>query len=81
MVSILVSTPRNALFCARSSSGSSTIDEASALGTLRRSALDSRWVFAYLTHYFWRMGDHARAIESDQREAHAIAEELGDFEL
>jgi tetratricopeptide (TPR) repeat protein len=49
---------------------------AEALGDRRRLG----WVAAYMTHYFWRMGDHARAIESGQR-ALAIAEELGDFAL
>jgi len=49
---------------------------AQALGDQRRLG----WVAAYLTHYFWRVGDHARAIESGLR-ALAIADALGDFAL
>jgi class 3 adenylate cyclase/tetratricopeptide (TPR) repeat protein len=49
---------------------------AQTLGDQRRLG----WVAAYLTHYFWRVGDHARAIESGLR-ALAIADDLGDFAL
>ena len=49
---------------------------AQALGDQRRLG----WVAAYLTHYFWRVGDHARAIESGLQ-ALTIADELGDFAL
>jgi tetratricopeptide (TPR) repeat protein len=49
---------------------------AETLGDRRRLG----WVAAYLTHYFWRMGDHARAIESGRR-ALTIADDLGDFAL
>jgi class 3 adenylate cyclase/tetratricopeptide (TPR) repeat protein len=49
---------------------------AQTLGDQRRIG----WVHAYLTHYFWRVGDHARAIESGLQ-ALAIADALGDFAL
>jgi class 3 adenylate cyclase/tetratricopeptide (TPR) repeat protein len=49
---------------------------AETLGDQRRLG----WVDAYLTHYFWRVGDHARAIECGHR-ALAIAEALGDLAL
>jgi class 3 adenylate cyclase/tetratricopeptide (TPR) repeat protein len=49
---------------------------AETLGDRRRLG----WVAAYMTHYHWRMGDHARAIESGRR-AVAIADELGDVAL
>ncbi len=49
---------------------------AEALGDQRRLG----WVAAYLTHYFWRVGEHARAIDSGLR-ALAIADKLGDFAL
>jgi len=49
---------------------------AEALGDRRRLG----WVAAYMTHYHWRMGDHASAIESGRR-AVAIADELADVAL
>ena len=51
--------------------------------TLAEALDDQRrlgWVAAYLTHYFWRVGEHARAIESGLQ-ALAIADKLGDFAL
>jgi class 3 adenylate cyclase/tetratricopeptide (TPR) repeat protein len=49
---------------------------AEALGDRRRLG----WVAAYMTHYHWRMGHHASAIESGRR-AVAIADELSDVAL
>jgi class 3 adenylate cyclase/tetratricopeptide (TPR) repeat protein len=49
---------------------------AEQLGDQRRLG----WVAAYMTHYFWRVGDHPRAIESGQR-AVAIGEDLADVGL
>jgi class 3 adenylate cyclase/tetratricopeptide (TPR) repeat protein len=49
---------------------------AEALGDHRRLG----WVAAYMSHYFWRVGDLGRAIESGQR-ALTIAEELQDVGL
>jgi class 3 adenylate cyclase/tetratricopeptide (TPR) repeat protein len=49
---------------------------AEKLGDQRRLG----WVAAYMTHYFWRVGDHARAIESGQR-AVSIGEDLADIGL
>jgi class 3 adenylate cyclase/tetratricopeptide (TPR) repeat protein len=49
---------------------------AEALGDRRRLG----WVAAYMTHYYWRVGDHRSAIESGQR-AVAIGEELQDVAL
>ena len=56
------------------------LNEARVLGETLGDRRRLGWVAAYLTHYFWRMGDHARAIESGEQ-ALAIAEELGDFAL
>ena len=49
---------------------------AEALGDPRRLG----WVAAYMSHYFWRVGDLRRAIESGQG-ALTIAEELQDVGL
>jgi tetratricopeptide (TPR) repeat protein len=49
---------------------------AEGLGDHRRLG----WVAAYMSHYFWRMGDLGRAIESGQR-ALTIADELQDVGL
>ena len=49
---------------------------AEVLGDHRRLG----WVAAYMSHYFWRVGDLGRAIESGQR-ALTIAEELQDVGL
>jgi class 3 adenylate cyclase/tetratricopeptide (TPR) repeat protein len=49
---------------------------AEMLGDRRRLG----WVSAYMTHYFWRVGDQASAIESGER-AVAIGKELGDVAL
>jgi class 3 adenylate cyclase/tetratricopeptide (TPR) repeat protein len=49
---------------------------AETLGDRRRLG----WVAAYMTHYYWRVGDHPRAIESGQR-AVAIGDELKDVAL
>jgi class 3 adenylate cyclase/tetratricopeptide (TPR) repeat protein len=49
---------------------------AETLGDRRRLG----WVAAYMTHYYWRVGSHARAIESGQR-AVAIGDELADVAL
>jgi class 3 adenylate cyclase/tetratricopeptide (TPR) repeat protein len=38
------------------------------------------WVSAYMSHYFWRVGQLARAVESGER-ALAVAEAVGDFAL
>jgi class 3 adenylate cyclase/tetratricopeptide (TPR) repeat protein len=49
---------------------------AERLGDRRRLG----WVSAYMTHYYWRVGDHRSAIESGQR-AVAIGNELADVAL
>ncbi len=49
---------------------------AETLGDRRRLG----WVAAYMTHYYWRVGDHGSAIESGHR-AVAIGDELGDVAL
>ncbi|MEX2220460.1 MAG: AAA family ATPase [Candidatus Rokuibacteriota bacterium] len=49
---------------------------AEALGDRRRLG----WVAAYMCHYYWRVGDLVRAIESGQR-ALTIADELQDVSL
>jgi class 3 adenylate cyclase/tetratricopeptide (TPR) repeat protein len=49
---------------------------AERLGDRRRLG----WVSAYMTHYYWRVGDQAAAIESG-RQAVAIGDELGDVAL
>jgi class 3 adenylate cyclase/tetratricopeptide (TPR) repeat protein len=49
---------------------------AEALGDRRRLG----WVAAYMTHYFWRLGDHSGAVESGAQ-AVAIGQELGDLGL
>ena len=49
---------------------------AQKLGDRRRLG----WVSAYMTHYYWRVGDQSSAIESGQR-AVAIGDELGDVAL
>jgi class 3 adenylate cyclase/tetratricopeptide (TPR) repeat protein len=49
---------------------------AEELGDQRRLG----WVAAYMTHYFWRVADHGRAIESG-RLAVSIGEQLGDIGL
>jgi len=56
------------------------LQEATALAEKLGDQRRLGWIAAYLTHYYWRMGDHARAVESGQR-ALAIAEALGDFDL
>jgi class 3 adenylate cyclase/tetratricopeptide (TPR) repeat protein len=38
------------------------------------------WVAAYMTHYFWRIGDHSRAVQSG-KQAVAIGQEVGDLGL
>jgi class 3 adenylate cyclase/tetratricopeptide (TPR) repeat protein len=56
------------------------LDEA---GTLSRALGDRRrlgWVSAHLTNYFFRCGQHDRAVESG-RQALAIAQDAGDFGL
>ena len=49
---------------------------AETLGDQRRLG----WVAAYLSHYFWRVGDHARSIETGRRGI-AIGEALDDIGL
>jgi class 3 adenylate cyclase/tetratricopeptide (TPR) repeat protein len=49
---------------------------AERLGDRRRQG----WVSAYMSHYFWRIGQLARAVESGEL-ALAVAEAVGDFAL
>jgi class 3 adenylate cyclase/tetratricopeptide (TPR) repeat protein len=58
-------------------------DHLSQAKTLAQKLGDRRrlgWVAAYMTHYYWRVGDQTSAIESGQR-AVAIGDELGDVAL
>jgi tetratricopeptide (TPR) repeat protein len=57
-----------------------TLTEAAALAKELHDERRQGWVSAYMSHYFWRIGDLTRAIESGQR-ALAVADGIGDFAL
>ena len=57
-----------------------TLTEAGRLAEELHDRRRQGWVSAYMSHYFWRVGQLARAMDSGER-ALAVADAVGDFAL